>query len=45
MARACHWCEEAHPEYLRLSRDGGRLYFCSDGCYREWLTSTGPAFR
>jgi hypothetical protein len=34
--RSCHFCEDIHPENLRVTRPAGRMYFCSDTCYQDW---------
>lgn len=39
--RTCHWCEDIHPEHLSVSWFPGRAYFCTDGCYQEWVEQAG----
>ena len=35
--RTCAWCETVHPEHVSIEwPHGGRLYFCTDTCHREW---------
>ena len=35
--RVCGWCGEDHPDHLSIVWTfGGRLYFCSARCHREW---------